>query len=42
MFRDDLEGWDGVGEAGDVQEGADICTPIGGPLHGTAETKTAL
>ena len=27
MFRDNLEGWDGVGDGREVQEGGDICVP---------------
>ena len=28
MFRDNLEGWDGVGDGKEVQEGGDICMPV--------------
>ena len=28
VFSDNLEGWDGVGGAEEVQEGGHMCTPV--------------
>ena len=38
VLRDDLEGWD----AGEVQEGGDICTHIADSLHSTVETNSIV
>ena len=42
MFCDDLDGWDGVVDGREVQEGGDIGIHIADSLHCTAETNTTL
>ena len=31
VLCDNLEGWNGVGDGREVQEGEDICTPVADP-----------
>ena len=42
MLCDDLDGWDGVGDEREVQEGEDICIHIADSLHCTAETNNTV
>ena len=42
MFCDNLEGWDGVGGEGDIQERKDICILMADSCFCVAETNTTL
>ena len=37
-----VEGWNGVGDGREVQEGGDICIPMADPCWCMAETNTIL
>ena len=41
-FCDNLEGWDGVGDGKEVQEGGDICIPVADSCLCMAETDTTF
>ena len=42
MLWDNLEGWDGVEDGREAQEGEDLCVRTADSLCCTAETNTAL
>ena len=42
MLCDNLEGWDGVGDGREVQEGGDIYIPMADSCCCMAETNTTL
>ena len=42
VLCDNLDGWDGVGDGREVQEGGDICTPMADSCCSMAETNTIL
>ena len=42
LLCDNLEGWDGVGDGKEVQEGGDICIPVADSCLCMAETDTTF
>ena len=42
MLSDNLEGWDGMGDGEEAQEGWDTCIPVTDSCRCVAETSTIL
>ena len=42
VLHDNLDGWDGVGDGREVQEGGDVCITVADSCRCTEETNTTL